>query len=78
MRLDAMETMHSRAPDTGDISEVENEEIEVEEDVAEDAAQDRLLKVVSRIGARERIEVPMYEGNLEVELLLDWVCDMDK
>jgi hypothetical protein len=36
------------------------------------------LKVVSRIGARERIEVPMYEGNLEVEELLDWVHAMDK
>jgi hypothetical protein len=35
--------------------------------VAEDVVEDRLLKVVSRIGAREKIEVPMYEGNLEVE-----------
>jgi hypothetical protein len=78
MRLDAMETMQRRAPDTGDISEAESEEIEVEEDVAEDVAEDRLLKVVSRIGAREKIEVPMYEGNLEVEELLDWVRAMDK
>jgi hypothetical protein len=78
MRLDAMETMQRRAPDAGDISEAESEEIEVEENVAEDVAQDRLLKVVSRIGARERIEVPMYEGNLEVEELLDWVRAMDK
>jgi hypothetical protein len=29
------------------------------------------LKFVSRIGAREKIEVPMYEGNLEVEEFLD-------
>jgi hypothetical protein len=36
------------------------------------------LKVVSRIGARTRIEVPMYEGNLEVEELLDWVRSMEK
>jgi hypothetical protein len=78
MRLDAMETTQRRAPDIGDISEAESEEIEVEENVAEDVAQDLLLKVVSRIGARERIEVPMYEGNLEVEELLDWVRAMDK
>jgi hypothetical protein len=78
MRLDAMETMQRRAPDAGDISEAESEEIEVEENVAEDVAQDRLIKVVSKIGARERIEVPMYEGNLEVEELLDWVRAMDK
>jgi hypothetical protein len=36
------------------------------------------LKVVSRIGAREKIEVPMYEGYLEVEELLDWVHAMEK
>jgi hypothetical protein len=78
MRLDAMETTQRRAPDAGDISEAESEEEEVEENVAEDVAQDRLIKVVSKIGARARIEVPMYEGNLEVEELLDWVRAMEK
>jgi hypothetical protein len=79
MRLDAMETTHRRAPDAGDISEAESEEeVEDEENVVEDVAQDRLIKVVSKIGARARIEVPMYEGNLEVEELLDWVRAMDK
>jgi hypothetical protein len=78
MRINVMETTQIRALDAGDISEAKREEIEVEENVAEDDAQDRLLKVVSRIGARARIEVPMYEGILEVEELLDWVCSMDK
>jgi hypothetical protein len=78
MRLAAMETSERRALDTGDISEAKNEEVEVEENVVEDAAQDRLIKYVSKIGARERIEVPMYEGNLEVEEFLDWVHGMDK
>jgi hypothetical protein len=36
------------------------------------------LKVVSRIEVRAKIEVLMYEGNLEVEELLDWVRAMDK
>jgi hypothetical protein len=78
MRLESMEITQRRAPKTGDISEAESEEIEVEENVAEDATQDRLIKVVSKIGSRAKIEVPMYEGNLEVEELLDWVCAMDK
>jgi hypothetical protein len=79
MRLDAMETKQRRAPDAGDVSEVEGEEREeVKVNDAEDVAQDCLIKFVSKIGARERIEVPMYEGNLEVEELLDWVCAMDK
>jgi hypothetical protein len=78
MRLDAMETTQRREPDTRDISEDESEEEEVEENIAEDVAQDRLIKSFSKIGARERIEVQMYEGNLEVEELLDWVRVMDK
>jgi hypothetical protein len=73
-----METTQRREPNTGDISEAESEEIEVKENVVEDVAQDRLLKFVSRIRARARIEVPMYEGNLEVKELMDWVRAMDK
>jgi hypothetical protein len=78
MRLDTMETMKRREPDDGDISEAEFEEIEVEENVVENVAQDCLIKVVSKIGAKARIEVPMYEGNLEVEEFLDWVHVMEK
>jgi hypothetical protein len=37
-----------------------------------------LLRAVIRLGARAKIEVPMYEGNLDVEELLDWIRSMDK
>jgi hypothetical protein len=30
-----------------------------------------LLKVVARMGARENLDILMYEGNLDVEELLD-------
>jgi hypothetical protein len=30
------------------------------------------------LGDREKIDIPMYEGNLEVEKLLDWIRAMDK
>jgi hypothetical protein len=59
MRLDTMETAQRRTPDVGDVSEAESEEAEVEENAAEDVAQAHLIQVVSRIGARARIEVPM-------------------
>ena len=29
------------------------------------------------MGGRSKIEVPMYEGNLDVEELLDWIRSMD-
>jgi hypothetical protein len=43
-RLDAMETKKRRAPDVGDISDVENKEVEVEEGAGEDDAEERFLK----------------------------------
>jgi hypothetical protein len=36
-----------------------------------------LLREVVRLGARAKIEVPMYEGNLDAEELLDWIRSMD-
>ena len=59
MRLDAMEKTHRIAPDAGDISEAERKEEDFKENVVEDVAQDHLIRVVLRIGARARIEVPM-------------------
>jgi hypothetical protein len=31
-----------------------------------------------QMGAREKIEVPMYEGNLDVEEFLNWISSLDK
>jgi hypothetical protein len=69
-RLDAMETTQRRAPDAGDVSDAEIEEVEVEEVVAEDVVEERLLKVVVKLGARAKIDVPMYEGNLDTKNFL--------
>jgi hypothetical protein len=62
VRLDAMEMTQRRALDAGDVNEVE-----IEEDVAKDAVEERLLKTVLKLGAREKIDIPMYEGNLYTE-----------
>jgi hypothetical protein len=52
---------------------VQVKEVEVKEVVAEDAAEEHLLKEVVELGDRERIYIPMYEGNFDVEELLDWI-----
>jgi hypothetical protein len=73
-RLDAMETTQSRIVDVVDISEAESEneaENEGEEVVVEDVAEEFLFRVVARIGAREKTDIPMYEDNLDVEEILD-------
>jgi hypothetical protein len=50
----------------------------VEEIIGEYAAEERLLKVVVNLGARAKMHLPMYEGNLDVEELLDWIRSLDK
>jgi hypothetical protein len=78
VRLDAMEIAQRRALDVVDVSDAESEEREFEEFVGEDVVEEHLLKVVIKLGAREKIDIPMYKGNLDVEELLDWIRAMDK
>jgi len=47
--------------------------MEFEGAAKKDTVEECLLKVVVKIGAREKMEVPMYEGNLDVEEMLDWI-----
>jgi hypothetical protein len=79
-RLDSMETAQRRTVDTGDISEAdsENEVGHGEEVVVEDSIDECLFRVVARIGAKANMEIPMYEGNLDVEELLYWIRALDK
>jgi hypothetical protein len=65
-----MEAIQRRTHVAEDVSDVESEEIEVEEIIGEDAAEERLLKVVVKLGAREKMDVPMYEGNLDVRRVI--------
>jgi len=77
-RLEAMEASQRRTPDAGDINDVESEEVEVEEYIEEDVSKELLLREVVRLGSKAKIEVQMYEGNLDVEYLLDWIRSMKK
>jgi len=73
-RLDSMETTQSWTTDTRDVSESKNENEsrpEEEEVVVEDATEERLFRAIVRIGAKEKMDILMYEGNLDIEELLD-------
>ena len=37
-----------------------------------------MLREIVKLGARAKVYIPMYEGNLDVEELLDWIRSMDK
>jgi hypothetical protein len=71
-RMDSMEISQRHTVDDGDISEDESENEDRNEEFAvEDAVEERLFRVVARIGAREKMDINMYEGNLDVEELID-------
>ena len=69
-RLDAMETTQRCTVDAGDISEDESEN-EAGHEGEEVAANEHLIRVVARMGARVKMDILVYEGNLDAEELLD-------
>jgi hypothetical protein len=73
-----MEVAQRREPDVGDIHDEKSEEVEVKEVVGETVVEECLLRVVVKLGARAKVGIPTYEGNLDVEELLDWIISMDK
>jgi 3'-phosphoadenosine 5'-phosphosulfate sulfotransferase len=74
-----METAQRRTVSAGDLSDYESEvEAEREEEaVAEDASNERLIRAIARMGVRVKMDIPVYEGNLDAEELLDWIRDLD-
>jgi hypothetical protein len=61
------------------MSEAERENEEgAEEVVAKYSVEECLFKIVVGICAREKLDIPMYEGNLDVEELIDWFRSLDK
>jgi hypothetical protein len=79
-RLVDMDTTKRRTTSVRDVSEFESEDEfgrEGEEVAAKYVANERLLRVVARMGAREKMDIPVYEGNLDVEEILDWIRALD-
>jgi hypothetical protein len=75
-----MDTTQRRTAGVGDLSDSEREnevEHEGEEVTAEDAANERMIRVVARMGAKEKMDIPVYEGNLDAEELLDRIRALD-
>jgi hypothetical protein len=78
-RLKDMETSQRCIASARDLSDSKSEiEAEHEEEVvAEDASNERLIKAIARMGARENMNIPVYEGNLDAKELLDWIRALD-
>ena len=79
VRLEEMEAAQRRTASIGDHSDSEGE-VEVEqptEVAAEDASNERLIKAITRMSSKTKMDIPTYEGNLDAEELLDWIRALD-
>jgi hypothetical protein len=79
-RLMDMEMKQRCTIGAGDLSDSEREDEarhEREEVTAEDAENERLIRAVARMSAREKMDIPVYEGNLDVEEIIDWIRALD-
>ena len=74
-----METTQRRIVGAGDLSDSEREdEVEHEEEVAaQDASNEHLIRAIARMGVRVKMDIPVYEGNLDAKELLDWIRALD-
>jgi hypothetical protein len=79
-RLEDMEATQRRGADAGEFSDPEIEEEaghDQEEVTAEDASTERLIKAISRMSSKTKMDIPTYEGSLNAEELLDWIRALD-
>eukprot|EP00253_Pinus_taeda_P031584 PITA_31584 len=75
-RLEAVEAGRRRDPEMGDVSE---EEVEVAADGPEgDSPEVKLLKFVLLSNSRPKLELRTYDGSLSIDVVLDWISEMDK
>jgi hypothetical protein len=75
-RLEDMETTQRHTVSAGDLSDSEIQieaRHEGEEVAAEDVSNECLIRAIARMGAKEKMDIPVYEGNLDAEELLDWI-----
>jgi hypothetical protein len=75
-----METTQRHGAGTVEFSDSEVEEEaghEVGEVSAEDASTERLIRAISRMSSKTKMDIPVYEGSLDAEELLDWIRALD-
>jgi hypothetical protein len=80
IRMEDMEIKQRRKADGGYISESEDEEDaghEGEEIPVKDAANELLIKAIARMSSKAKMDILVYEGNLDAEELLDWIRSLD-
>ena len=73
--MDTKETAQRRALDEGVESAAEASSEEEEEEENETT---KVIKMLAKVGGKPKVEIPMYEGSLNAEELMDWISALDK
>jgi hypothetical protein len=74
-----MEATYRHTTSAGDLSESEGE-VEAKQQgevAAKDTANERLIKAITWMSLKTKMDIPTYEGNLDAEELLDWIRALD-
>ena len=50
----------------------------IDDEEEEDLEEVKVLKMLMKARSKPRVEVPTYEGNLNVEELMDWINALNK
>jgi len=74
-RMEIMETVQRRAPDEGVKSAAEEYSEEEEEEEKETT---KSIKMLAKIGGKQKAKILMYEGSLNAKVLMDWISSLDK
>eukprot|EP00253_Pinus_taeda_P024622 PITA_24622 len=76
VQMETMETAQSRAPDEGAESSSEESDVDVEAEEENDNV--KIIKMLEKARSKPKMEIPMYEGSLNVEELMDWIRSIDQ
>lgn len=75
-RLEAVEAGRGRDPEVGDDSK---EEAKATTDGLDgEGLEMRLLRSILVASSKHKLELPNYDNNLSIEVLMDWISELDK
>lgn len=74
-RMEKIETAQRRELEEGVESAVE---AYFKEEEDEENETTKVIKVLVKVGGKPKVEIPVYEGSLNAEELMDWISSLDK
>ena len=74
--METIEITQRRAKNDGISSAYEEET--TKEEIEEESEATKVMKMLEKASSRPKVEVPLYDGNISVEVLMDWISSLDK